>query len=62
MVSFSVGGIIEEGFVYGGIINPLGPKRGYIRTRRTTIGRYIRTLTMNAPLTGYQVAMPTRAT
>ena len=39
--------------------NPLGPKRGYIRARRTTIGGYIRTLTMNAPLTGYRVATPT---
>ncbi|MCG8621023.1 MAG: hypothetical protein MJE68_03330 [Proteobacteria bacterium] len=39
--------------------NPLGPKRGYICARRTTIGGYIRTLTMNSPLTSYRVATPT---
>ena len=28
------------------LINPLGPRRGNIRARRMTTGRYIRTLTM----------------
>ena len=41
------------------MINPLGPRRRYIRARCTTIGGYIRTLTMNAPLTGYRGATPT---
>ena len=36
------------------LFNPLGPKRGYIRARRTTMSGYIRTLTMNAPLTGIE--------
>ena len=31
-------------------INPLGPKRGYIRARRMTIGGYIRTLKWTHPL------------
>ena len=44
--------------IYENHINPLGPKREYIRARRMTIVGYICTLTMNAPLTGYRVATP----